>query len=439
MIPKLKLRYWLLVFVGLVALLIFLVFRFVVIGKSIDQIDREWQASAGFDPLEVYPPRDANEAALRLEALAATIGIELAPKDDSNRVYPSVEAASTIAEVNEKTRDHLRGLLTPSPILVAPSEELAGWLTVSSEVLSQVVELLESEEPRWDRHVEEGIDQQLPNLLGHLQLHRSLLLATAESARLGKGSDETEKWLTAVRALESSIESEPLLLQRLVAMAERTELLALLRALNPVPDGWEDSVDSQPWRAFVQKSLRLEGWLMLQSLRNGSLERLMSIEGVPARLMRTAAHAGARQHVESVEHTIGRFEREDPREFNFDQFSEEEMARIPRWNLISRLFYPNFIDAPITAARHELDMNLTARVLELRTLIAACESKPVVIRSEVPTPVRGINWLYQKGDKEIAIQASDDLSTASDHPLPLEFHLPIPSGCSVAVNSETVN
>ena len=436
MIPKLKLRNWFLIFLGLVMTLFFLGLRFSDIGRS-QPIDQELHASMGFDPLGVYPPRDANKAALQLELLAAKIGIELAPKDDKKRAHPSEEAASTLADVAGDIRDHLQSLLTPSPALTAPSEEVAAWLSNSLVVLDQVAALLEGEEPKWELHLEDGFGSRIPNLLGHLQLHRGLLLAAAESARLGAAPDEIERWLAAVHILERSIEEDPILIHRLIAMAEHGQFLTLLRTLTPPPRGWRDFLNPRPWRAMAHESLRLEGWLVGHSLQDGSLEKSMLPRKTPRWLARILAQAGTRQYLETMEHAVQRLEQEDPRQFDTAQFFDEEYKRISRWNLFARWMFPNFFDASIKAAKHELDIDLTEQVLALRTLIAACETEPIEIPFETPSAIEEIRWHYSMEAERIVIQASDSLPGKSKSSLPLEFQIPIPPECSTSVRFRT--
>ena len=144
---------------------------------------------------------------------------------------------------------------------------------------------------------------------------------------------------------------------------------------------------------------------------------------------RLALRAGVRQNVESMEHAIQRLEQEDPRRFSREQFFDEEYERIPRWNIVSRLLFPNFFEVSIKGAKHELDIDLTARILELRSLVADCQRQAVVLPRPAPSPVAEISWHYELTDEGLLIRASDSLPIEGRFRLPLEFRVEVPPEC----------
>ncbi len=391
-------------------------------------IERRWRAQAGFDPLVVYPHREANAAARRIEELAAPLGIAIAPDDAQQRARPSEEAVTRFAATQEALKEHLYGLRRPAPALVAPPPEVASLLAEVEPVLAEVVVLLgDAEPPRWELELDRGLDITLPNLLGHLALHRLLVATAAEAARRGEG-DQARQRLDASWRLREGLSAAPLILAQLVAHLELGNDLALLRAFEGELPGWRQRLEPPPLREQTATALRLESWMFVRGLRTGRLESEI-VEGRVARfLFGPFARHGVAEYVDFIEHALARLQTEDLRSFDNDRFFEEEESRIPRWNLVARLVVPNFLDSWVKAARVELDLELTRRVVEVRELVRARDAATLEsLRGEHPSVVDGIRWHYRIEPDEVAIEASDDLPLELKHPLPLEIRLRRPT------------
>jgi hypothetical protein len=333
------------------------------------------------------PTRLSNDARILLIGDWAT-GL-LAPPEVEGRARPAAEAAERFDSVTELLRDHQNALISPSPGLAAPPDEVAAWLDAAEPMLRRVAEQLTADVPRWDLFLDRGLEYRIPALIDHIHLHRLLVLEAGEAARVGD-TDTTADWLHAARVLRIALADDPLLIHQLVILAEHKRELALLRALPSPPEDWEVFVAPEPARDRIHRALRLEGRMMVQALRTGHLEAEVGEEPLVRWIAGPMLRHGAAQHVESMEHGVARLEREDPRYFRNDQFFAEEEARVPRWNIVARLLLPNFFDASIKAARHELDVDLTRRALEVRAVVERLGQQPAghlrSLRSSAASP-----------------------------------------------------
>jgi hypothetical protein len=185
-------------------------------GPNEQDLEKRWERAAGFAVLETYPPRDANVAALRLESLAAELGIEMGA---ANRQHVDPARKRRWEQLAPRSKEFLASLRTPTPALSAPPAELATFIDEAEPTLRQVEATLRSELPRWDLHLERGFHNELPNLLGHMHLQRLLLVAAGQAARAGR-RDEAIGRLEAADRLRSSLADDPTTVQQLIALAE---------------------------------------------------------------------------------------------------------------------------------------------------------------------------------------------------------------------------
>ena len=116
-----------------------------------ESLDRRWQRQAGFDPLVVYPHREANAPARRIEELVAPLGIAIAPEAASGRPRPSEDAVARHAGAWEALKEYDYGLRRAVPELTALPPEVGSLLAEAAPTLAEVAALLGGTElPRWE-------------------------------------------------------------------------------------------------------------------------------------------------------------------------------------------------------------------------------------------------------------------------------------------------
>lgn len=386
------------------------------------QIERRWLEQAGFDPRETFPNREANATARRIEELVAPLGLEIAPPSAPNRARAPEDAAGRFESRRNAVRELVHGLRTPFPAIPELPIEVAAHLAESEPVLSEVVSLLEvAQPPLWDLAFD--LETELPSLADHMGLHRLLIAGAAVAARNG---DEKRalRWLDASARLRQSLTRDPRLILQLGDQVELTDEIALLRVLPGPLHGWQERLARIPLRDRTGMALRLESWVMVQSLQSGQLTEQVADGPVMRSIMRPLFRHGIAEYVDQMDRALARLETEDLRSFGNDRFFEEELARIPRWNIVARLLAPNYFDVWAKAARTELGVDLTRRTIEARDLLRRGDLERLEeLLGAHPSPVESIRWIYRIDPGELVIEASAEIPVSSTHPLPLEVRL----------------
>ena len=394
------------------------------------ELEERWRRDAHFAPLERFPTREANAAALRLEEIARPLGLELAPQGTQRRPRVLPRTRSDLAPLWSSARTTLQSLRSspaaPQPLPAAAVDRLDA---ISSDLLAVRETLLVEEPPRWERDLAAAWSAPLPDLLSHQRLHRLLVVAAHRAASEGDGA-ETDAWLEAAWRLQDALAGEPMLWAQLVAGSELEDELALLRTLPSPRDGWPERLAASRVRSRVHEALRVEAWRAVQGLHRGSplAGNVEPPEGyvlrrVLAPLWWARVRHGVGHLVAAVDHALARAERDGAMALG-PAFVAEERARVPRWSSVGRTLATNLLDAPVHAARVELGVELTGQLLELAARRDRGESPA---RATVPSAVPGVAWEHEPENGRMVVFASREVPDPGPHPLPLTVTLPWPS------------
>ncbi|MCH9649087.1 MAG: hypothetical protein K0U98_12685 [Deltaproteobacteria bacterium] len=395
---------------------------------TVESLEQHWKAQAGFDPLIAYPKREINDAARRIEELVAPLGIEIAPQGVAGRARVSKQQAAKLREVREELDSFLRGLRQTEPVLSPPPPGLETFLTESEPTLMEVSrQLREGEVPLWDQDVNAGIRKVLPNFLGHLWLQKFLVAMTAEAARRGEREQSLE-WLEASWRLSQSLGGDPAMIPQLIFLAEMRANLAVLRAIDLPLGDWHHRLSIGPWCKGMEAAFRLESWSFIRGLRLGQFEEDSNGGVISNLLIRLRTRHGAKGLMDLNDRLFERVKSENILEMDYDGVFEEEEAKIPRWNILARMFVPNYFDALAKPARLALSTDLTRRILEMRSLLRAGDLEAIAdLQGSHPSVRKGVSWVYQiEGDK-ITIRVDGHVPDLVDKkigkPLPVEISL----------------
>ena len=224
-----------------------------------------------------FPKTEASAAALELERLAALLGIELAPRDETSRRPPEPTPTSAnevapppVIDVEERRRPSAdesagyqriaeaafgfldRELTNPVEGIGAPSRELERYLggAHGRDVIDRSV-LLRDTDVQWEMDVTGVGASPLPNLLGHVRLQRLMVARALLEARRG----DAERALQTIEAswrLNQSISSRPELISQLIAVAVARLEVGALRKLDTPAYGWADRLrDGRLFSSFL--------------------------------------------------------------------------------------------------------------------------------------------------------------------------------------------
>ena len=405
----------------LAALLVFVVASVYVHREG--RLYRFWEEELfdGRGPAERYPAREANETARAIEALAAEIGIDFSTVDRADPA-PELGAAEGWELANEPVRRHLAAVVSSADAAIPASPPEVTELLASRQVpLSRVRDLLlTGEPPRWELDLELAFHAPLPDYLAQLRLHRLLLVAALEAER-GGDPGAAGALLEAAWRLGQGAAADPKLLGRLVRYSELGGELAVARRLCAPGADWPARLAAVELRSGALVSLQLDGWMIHHAIRTGRMvevEELANFEWFQRLLFFP--------YGESMQHAVERLRRQDPLTFDNERFSREQLERIPRWSLPSRMLLPNLFDVWHKAVRAELAAEHTARILAARELLTRGESPADGRQPSAAVPA--LSWVTESGPREIRIRLDGDLVTATKQPVALDYRLPR-AGC----------
>jgi hypothetical protein len=194
-----------------------------------------------------HPTVSVNDEALRLETLAAGVGVDLAPPLP-DRAHPLLAERDLIQRLGLAAylSDRVESADDAVP---APSPEIDRFLADRAEALNGIRALLVSKTlPRWalDLSKSRGVEPD-PNTEGPLVLHRILLTKALLEARADRAG-EAELWLEASWRLKESTAERPSLTWQLIAIAASRWQAGVLRKLRASDAGWAERMRFLPQR-----------------------------------------------------------------------------------------------------------------------------------------------------------------------------------------------
>lgn len=291
------------------------------------------------------------DPARQVEALAAALGIDLAPPALDGRVRPDPRAVEALQSVRAALYDHLdRELQRTTPGSTPLPAGLAGYLEERREPLAALRQrLIAGEPPRW-----EGC-----NLLGQIQLQRLLLTQALARGSLAE--------LEASWQLNAALREAPELISQFVAIAVARLQAGVLRRLDDVPAGWDERLLEHDYRESMLHALEQESRSLRQVGAAGAAELLEA-----NRLQRTALRWSEPYVSWCLADLDTRFRRHLVRLAELDSLcpqevrvlSERFVEELPWWNPLEALTTP-LRGAIERVARLEIDIELTHKLLLL--------------------------------------------------------------------------
>lgn len=362
-----------------------------------------WSASFGTEEqvFARHPPRAANAAATELERLAARLGVDVVPygrpghegpRGRDNEIHELIRDATSFSRAHyAKTA---RGIDAPPAAVTAFIERHAAELeAVRAHLESGAVPLWESDLARLQA-------APIPNLLGHLDLQKLLFLDGLVQIRAGR-NDMALRDLEASWSLVRSLQDDPLLIGRLVAMTEARMVLALLRQLPDVPRRWRERLAAlEPRQDFVE-ALKFEIWTWnLMDLRPEWTDMGEFLGSLAKGVMRPYVTYCIADTSDDMRRAIERLERVPALcDYDLDARQAGLAVPVPGWNVVSPVMVPDLSGAVERLARFELDLELTRRVLELEAARAASGRWPAELPGGAASSACPRDrWIYAPAD-----------------------------------------
>jgi hypothetical protein len=370
-------------------------------SHRLKQARREWEANFGsYEALQQrYPESPANETALKLEVLAARLGIGLPPERFKQRVRPDAGAKAEWDRISEDDRGaHWKILARPDDGVEALPPPVAAFLEKHAQDLEDVESLLlQGPEPRWEMDPAAHGDGSLlgsardallqpphPDMIGLVFLHRLLIQRGMMALQRGDIPDAAAS-LRASLSLGSAIVDRPELLAQMISLHAGRMWLALARKLPPSIPLPGDFME-RDWRGAFREGFAAEQgfmrWRLEPALRSGGLSGFF---GRPWSVFMTA------DLVRVWTHRILLFDRGDVCTFDRERLRDDPEARPAFYDFIGRIAMPNLDSLYARCFRILLEQELTrlvraakdgpgARPAERKTVpCAACASSRWVL------------------------------------------------------------
>ena len=348
-------------------------YRLKTVRNNWDEVFGSWD-----DVMQRYPATEANAAALELERIGMTLGLNLAPRL-VERVGPLPEEQRAEFEQvkSEVWQDYLakqlelprRGELQPPP------EILTSYIGSHEEELRALhAHLAGGSVPVWESDLSRNAAAPIPNLLAHIDLQK--LLGSVALARMHAGDRQG-----ALAAVESawlfsrSLRDSPILISQLIYIGGTRIQVGALRQIPDVDEVWLDRLVQHDARASFATAMKYEGWFWLfvdetWSYTSGMplSTRLTHPFARPYTQLCVADVSDAwRERIIRLEHVAVLCDRDLSLE------GADLAIEVPRWNALGSLFNLNLAGSIDHLARLELDIELTRLLIEADTARRANE------------------------------------------------------------------
>jgi hypothetical protein len=324
--------------------------------------------------VERYPSTGANEAALRVEALSAALGIDLAPRFGGDRRRPSDGELGAYQGAKAALGGYLNQQLERSRAdLGPPPEPVATYFALHEEKLEALRrQLLQGDLPEWELQIDEPSGAPIPNLLGHVALHK-LLLADALATTQAGGHDVALADLEASWRLNTALRNHPILIAQLIGLTVARMQAGTLRHLEGVPTVWIGRLGEHDFRNSLLRSLQFESWHWLQ------LDALGDRGGKDSPWSQLA-YTVTKPYVRYCTSVLSEeWRRRLVNLSELDYLCDRDLSAydahldlsVPRWNVIGKIIAPTMEGVLQRLARYEVDAELTRKVLEAKAARAA--------------------------------------------------------------------
>jgi hypothetical protein len=354
----------------------------------------DWRREFG-DPertLAAFPRGEDTENAARLIELAREVDIEMARRNKES-LFDETGGRGVLSRAISGYAQ--REVTKTGGEIAAPPERVRTFLDQRERQIDDIVELLsDSKPPGWESDVLLGYAAPVPNLMGQMRLHRVLAARALDLAHQGR-KKESERVFRASWNLNTSLRERGEMVSQMIAIAIARMQAGLARRLPLDAAAWRGRLTEHDYRESLLRSMEVEAIAALPVWPTDSLsDRASRAEFLDARRkilvrLRDSPVGG------EVGIVRGR------------EVSGSD-SRSPG-AVVEKREAQNLPDAIRRADRLILDLELSQRVLEARTLKAKLGHWPAVVPGVDASRMPGEHWTYSAGKGRMTILFSREL------------------------------
>ena len=217
-----------------------------------------------------FPKTEPNDAALKLAALIAKLGINagggsFSPVDRYTlaNFSPSEDDRKAFEEIRPELKQYLDAeIAKPNDTVNPPSEKLQRYLASKQTALAEIrQQVLNNEVPHWGTDItsiQEGdITVPLPSYLVQLNFHLVLALDSLEKYRKGQ-TEAAAEMLEVSCKINQSLTESPSLISQLVALIVTKYSAGVMRKIDRLPAQWQQRLLERDYRESILTSLQGE-------------------------------------------------------------------------------------------------------------------------------------------------------------------------------------
>jgi len=374
-----------------------------------------------------YAERDTSTpAAWQLEAVAGRIGVHVVPsKERELGEAPGAEGwESAKTEISKWVADVRRG---SDDMPEAPPEVVASFLERHAGDLDELESLLLSAgEIRFASKLDQGPESPLPNLIGSLSLTR-LLAARAMAAKVAGDEEAAWRSLEAAWRLERTLDDQPALITRLIAIAELKVIAAAARRLDPPAPAWLAELESTDVMAGLLEGIRGELYFqstIMRRVEEASLkdvERSDDIDSLPPSISKPLFQWDAAFAIRKTAVLADRARETDPCVYD-PAAAEAETVPRPWWAKGFDVMTPQIASTYTRANQTALAIEGTRAVLDLKANPDAFTRRPSSV-------CEGESWITSRqGDGSTLVRFTGTIIPGTNQPeqslVPTEHVIP---------------
>jgi hypothetical protein len=334
-----------------------------------NQSQQQWQALTA-----QFAHRGANQAALQLEALSASLGINLLGIK-SDRPQPSPAEIKQVELIHQDLQAFLERQLEDATNAVEPlPQRLQNYLKVHATQLEAIRRQgLAGEMPQWDVAMPyPDVTQVRPNFAGFVKLQRLLLVDALEKYQLG----QTEAAIASLEAswrLNQALRDRPELMSQTVALIVAKTQAGTLRKMDRLPPVWPQRLIEHDYRQSFLVALNWESWLVGDLIRKRNLLAEPSHSRLP-RLWHSIRQPYFRLAALDAASKMRQAYRSLPQQnsclFDAHTFDMDLDTSLAAWNREREVTLFGFAQQWRTAGFLMVDLELTQKVLKTKAAIA---------------------------------------------------------------------
>ncbi|HSE40417.1 MAG TPA: hypothetical protein VLH08_06585 [Acidobacteriota bacterium] len=358
--------------------------------------DEEFNSFEDFE--KRFPKHRENHAALELEKLAASVGIDLTPKDIKNRVRPDKKKKEAFKKIKDEMQKVLYSRLShENSDVIVLSDGLKDFLQENESKLNEIVEVATREpKPLWAVDISKHVKAPIPNLLGQIQMQRFLNLKA--SLLIGESRfTEAENVLEASWNINNHLLSRPELLSYLIGIVVIKFQAGNLRQIPLSNNVWHTRINDPEIGMHLWVTQQGEVLMMLKAAEQGETLQQNDKRRSPYELIVSPyVHVMTLNFADRMYSYLCDLKKRDgcsPKKLLKDN---EVKSLFPSWNIIGPVM---FVDPAGPWNRVMLlnhDLELTSKIIEIKTGLDL-NSHSFGTEYTLPSMVcPGEKWNYEK-------------------------------------------